>query len=292
MKINLKFLSICIASMLVATSAVFGQPVLGESGTTESGAPTVEREIPRDDVYERHIIEDKRLLTYDHLREADVFWEKRIWRVIDVREKMNKPFVYPELPFINVLLESAIGDEITLYSTIDDKFTTPLTIDEVSSIGTSVDTIITFDPDTYEEKIKIVRNDLNWEDIKRFRLKEVWFFDEETSTLQVRVLGIAPLKEEFDDNGNFKFEYPMFWAYYPDCREVLAKNYAFNPMNDAQRMSWEDIMEMRYFASYIMKESNVYDRRIQDYKAGIDILFEAEKIKEGIFNFEHDLWTF
>jgi hypothetical protein len=36
----------------------------------------------------------------------------------------------------------------------------------------------------------------------------------------------------------------------------------------------------------------VYDRRIQDYKSGIDILFEGENIKGTIFNFEHDLWQY
>ena len=61
------------------------------------------------------------------------------------------------------------------------------------------------------------------EDIKRYRLKEVWFFDSRTSTLGVRILGIAPLKEEYDDNGNFKYERPLFWAYYPQCRELLAR---------------------------------------------------------------------
>jgi hypothetical protein len=57
-------------------------------------------------------------------------------------------------------------------------------------------------------------------------------------------------------------------------------------------MSWEDIMEMRYFSSYIYKESNVYDRRLQDYLSGVDLLLEADKIKNEIFSFEHDLWSF
>lgn len=211
---------------------------------------------------------------------------------MDVREKMNKPFVYPEDPFINIILDAAKDEKITLYSTIDDKFTEPLDPNEASTIGVSVDTIITFDPETFEEQLKVVRNELNWEDIKRFRIKEVWFFDEETSTMQVRILGIAPLREVYDDQGNFKYEQPMFWAYYPELRDVLARKAAFNPLNDATRMSWEDIFEMRYFSSYIYKESNVYDRRIQDYMTGVDILLESEKIKNEIFNFEHDLWSY
>jgi hypothetical protein len=36
----------------------------------------------------------------------------------------------------------------------------------------------------------------------------------------------------------------------------------------------------------------VYDRRIQDYKTGIDALLEADKIKDGMFHFEHDLWEY
>ncbi len=258
---------------------------------TEASDPD-DAKTPLDGVYERTTIEEKRILPYDHIREADVFWEKRIWRVIDVREKINKPFVNPERPFVKIIMDAAEDEKITLYSVLDDKFQNPLTADEAASIGASVDTIITFDPETFKEEIKVVRNELNVNDIKRFRLKEVWFFDEETSTMQVRILGIAPLREVYDDNDNFRYEQPLFWAYYPELRKVLAKEAAFNIKNDAARMSWEDIFEMRYFSSYIFKQSNVYDRRIQDYKTGMDILLEAERIKESIFEFEHDLWSY
>ena len=291
MKVNLKFVFLgLIACMLLATTAMFAQPD-PKPTKTEASDPD-DADTPLDGVYERTTIEEKRILPYDHIREADVFWEKRIWRVIDVREKINKPFTNPEMPFIQILMEAAQEGNITLYSVLDDKFKNPLTVDEASSIGASVDTIITFDPETFKEEEKIVRNELNWEDVKRYRVKEVWFFDEETSTMQVRILGIAPLREVYDDNDNFRYEQPLFWVYYPELRETIAREPAFNPFNDAVRMSWEDIFEMRYFSSYIFKESNVYDRRIQDYKTNMDILLEAEKIKESIFEFEHDLWSY
>lgn len=245
-----------------------------------------------DGIVEKTIISETPPLRYDHIREADVFWEKKIWRVLDVREKMNKPFVYPESPFVNIILEAAQTGEITVYHPIDDKFTTPLSQKEAQNIGVSIDTTEVFDPVTFEPKLVITRNVLNWEDIKRFRIKEVWFFDEETSTMQVRIIGIAPLREVFDDQGNFKYEQPMFWAYYPELRNALAREPAMNPLNDASRMSWDDIFEMRYFSSYIYKESNVYDRRLQDYVSGVDLLLEADKIKNEIFSYEHDLWSF
>ena len=154
------------------------------------------------------------------------------------------------------------------------------------------DTITTFDPDTFEERIMVVNDEFNPEDVKRFRLKEVWYFDEESSTLRVRILGIAPLKEDYDENGNIRFEYPMFWVHYPHIRKYLAGEKAFNPLNNSHRMTWEHLMESRFFASYIVKASNVHDRRIEDYKSGTDALYEGLKIEESILNFEHDLWSF
>ncbi len=288
MKIALKIFALCFFGLFVFANTAFGQ--VPEAVKTE--ASELDEDGPLDDIVEKRIIDERRVLPYQPLREADIFWERRIWRVIDIREKMNLPFAYPEMPFFTILMDAAVNNDITVYSTEDDKFTAQLQPDEVASMGATVDTVITFDPETYEEQIQIVRNELNPEDVKRFRIKEVWFFDEETATLQVRILGIAPLIDVKDDNGNFKYEKPMFWAYYPECREILARHQVFNVGNDASPNTWEDLFEMRFFSSYIYKESNVHDFRLQDYLSGVDLLMEAEKIKQEIFNFEHDLWSY
>ncbi len=260
-----------------------------ESGETQDD----DKYVPLNDIVEKRLIKERRVLPYQPLREADIFWEKRIWRVIDVREKMNKPFVYPKRYFFNILMDGVMDETLTAYGINDnDDFSETLSKDEAAALVSEVDTFVSFDPETYEETIEVAYNDLNPEDIKRFRIKEVWFFDEETSTLQVRILGIAPLKEEYDDQGNFLYELPMFWIYYPDAREALAREQAFNSGNDNAPMNWHDIFEMRFFSSYIYKESNVYDRRLQDYLQGVDLLLESEKIRLEIFNFEHDLWEF
>ncbi len=286
MKIALKLFMLCLLGLVTVTNPAFGQ--VPDEVRTEAS----DYDAPLDDVVEKRLIEERRVLPYQPIREADIFWEKRIWRVIDIREKMNLPFAYPEKPFFTILMDAAVNGDITVYSTEDDKFTNRLQSDEVASMGATVDTVITFDPETYEEQIQIVRNEINPEDVKRFRIKEVWFFDSETSTLEVRILGIAPLLDVKDENGNFKYEKPMFWAYYPECREIFARNKVFNVGNDASPNTWEDLFEMRYFASYIFKESNVHDLRLQDYLSGVDLLMEADKIKQEIFNFEHDLWSY
>jgi gliding motility associated protien GldN len=295
-----KWFAACLMVCLCAVS-LFAQtpeepvavPVDASTTPTEASDPDQPVDKPLDDIVKKELVGAHRVLPYPSIREADIFFEKRIWRIIDVREKMNQPFVYPEDPFFKMLSDAATKGDIRVYSTEDDKFTKQLTPDEVTAKLFSVDTAVTFDPETYEEKIAVVRNETNWEDVKRFRLKEVWYFDKQKSELRVRILGIAPLIDVKDNNGNFRYESPMFWVYYPDCRELLARHKAFNLTgNDAAPMTWEDVMEMRYFASYIYKESNVFDRKIEAYSNGVDRLVEGDKIRQEIFNFEHDLWSY
>ena len=63
--------------------------------------------------------------------------------------------------------------------------------------------------------------------------------------------------------------------------------------NDAQRISFDDLFMQRRFGSVIFGESNVFDdRQINEYTVGKSTLFEAERIKCELFNFEHDLWEY
>jgi len=246
----------------------------------------------RDDIVDRSLMTERKVLAYPPLREADIFWEKRIWRVVDFREKMNQTFTYPEAPFFLLLTDAAMQGEVQVYSAEDDKFTYPLSMDDLEGVLFSTDTIIVFNPETFVEEIKVIRNEINWEDVKRLRIKEQWFFDENTSSLQVRILGIAPLIDVKGENGEFRYEKPLFWAHYPALRPVLARSKVFNPLNDGALTSWEDLFERRFFASHIFKQSNVRDDRLENIYSGVDRLLEADKIKQEIFNFEHDLWSY
>jgi len=129
-------------------------------------------------------------------------------------------------------------------------------------------------------------------DIVQYKIKEDWFFDKERSVLDVRIIGIAPVIYSRDNNGNITGTEELFWLYFPECRYVFQNFFVQSRNNDSQRMSFDDLFWKRMFQSYIEKESNIYDREIDTYKAGVNALLESEKIKEKIFRFEHDLWSF
>jgi hypothetical protein len=46
------------------------------------------------------------------------------------------------------------------------------------------------------------------------------------------------------------------------------------------------------FNSYAYKISNVYDRQSYSFLKDIDILLEADKIKNELFIMEHDMWSY
>jgi gliding motility associated protien GldN len=253
----------------------------------------IESPQPLDDITTRDVMKDRVTLPYQPLREADILWERRIWRVVDVREKMNLPFSAPESPLFKVLSDAALAGELNVYSTEDDKFSKRLNPSDIRSLLYRRDTIIVFEPEDYTEEVKIVENETNWEDVKRFRIKESWFFDTKTSTLRSRILGIAPIIDVKDENGNFKYEMPLFWMYYPAARPMLAQHKAItHGENYSATTTWEDIFEKRYFASYITKENNVQDLRLQDMYSGLDLLMESDKIKNELFAREHDMWSY
>ena len=246
-----------------------------------------------DDVVQRTLVEQTRVLEYEPLRELDVLWEKRIWRIIDTREKMNLGFRHPEKPFFSILKDLAENGDIRVFR--DERFREPLGISDLGNILNRVDTTVVYDPETYEEQIKITQNPIDPEAITRYRVKEVWFFDKKTSQVKVRILGIAPVKDEYDEStGEFKYSIPLFWTYYPKARYFLAKERVYNDFNDIAPMSWHDLFESRFFASYIYKASNKLDLRLQDMypNSDYDVLLESDKIKQELFNWEHDLWTY
>jgi gliding motility associated protien GldN len=141
---------------------------------------------------------------------------------------------------------------------------------------------------------------LNPDEIVKFRVKEDWVFDRESSRLFCRIIGIAPLKTVVGVDKKTELGVtPLFWIYYPDIRPTLTKYEVYNPKNMGQsRMTWEELFESRMFNSYIVKSTmdNPLNKMLRmlypGEKNGILRLLEGENLKEKIFNYEQDLWSY
>jgi gliding motility associated protien GldN len=271
--------------------------VLGLLPSGKAGAQIINGAFKRQDVYQ------KKPMPIPMVREADVLWSQMIWRIIDVREKINQPLYFPTKPaegltnLSSLLLKGIESGQITAYDARnDDDFKTPMTMAEVkAAFGAQTVTREVQNFDTGEMETRTIEGEIRLEEIKQFMIKEEWYFDKQNSRLQVRIVGICPIQEFYrsDVEGSPLQRRKVFWVYYPEARELLAANMVFNPYNDARKMTFDDLFIKRYFNSYIVQESNVYNNRtISQYLSGKDAMLESKMIEDKIFNYEQDLWEY
>jgi gliding motility associated protien GldN len=270
---------------------------------------TPRRSLRNDAAIELNLVKDRTPLAYEHIREDDAVYRQRVWRELDVHEKMNLPFVYKanedngNQRFISILLNLVKSGEVTAFdATADDRFTTPMTFKQIAENLVGKPTTIQIpdfanDPDGSKGLLKdtTIVQVFNPDMVERYEIKEEWVFDKESSRMYVRILGIAPEKTILEPDGSVRAVVPIFWVYYPDLRPSLAKYEAYNGKNFGARMSWEELFESRMFASRIIKSTidNPGDQFINNYiKDPILDLLEGDNIKDKIFNYEQDLWSY
>ncbi len=290
--------------------------------------PNTDVPIKMNDVYDKQHHTNRANVMLAPLREADVMWSRKIWREIDLRQTQNMPLYYPQAKsakdrtldrynLFDVLYRAALGedgrdgDRIRVFGNAewDDEFQKmPMTKAEIedevlgpfAEVGNILETWDGLDSvdvnnnpvyDDPERKAKFDKRD-----VKKWLIKEQWFFDKQRSVMDVRIIGLCPVVDKRADGSTGELtgeETRLFWFYFPETRTVLKNSLAFNlAKNEAENKTFEDIFMKRQFASTITKEGNVMDRSISDYMIGLDAVLEAQRIKENIFNIEHDLWEY
>jgi len=291
------------AVLAIWTYSISAQSQVNTS-VTPGNAPMITAYTPSTDIYKSEtIIPEKKPVPYSYLREADAAWAKDIWRTIDLRQRMNMPLRYPlegsmsdgeRYSLFGLLMEGIKSEEITPYeynpiTSWKDPFSKVTTLEEIyrNSGGDSI----------FDDEGNFERMGQGMTDILQIQLQEEWVFDKQTSTMIVRIVALAPVYyERYDEFGQpYPSPHPRipFIVHFPQCRRLFATHSVYNPNNDAQAISFDDLFMQRRFASTIIGESNVFGNRlIADYKLGQDVLLEAERIKEELFIEEHDLWEY
>lgn len=265
-------------------------------------APAAFGQTVLDGAYIREHAATRRTVPYVHLREGDVQWHRRVWRTIDLRQKLNLALHYPAVPtngrksLFDAIMSAVREGGVNVYHPgvllQDDDFRRVMTTDERTNLLERSDTVQTASLENPDSTISVVTTtSLTSDQVTRFRLKEDWHFDKQRGKVDIRIIGLAPMREVRSESGEVLGHAPLFWLYYPELRYYLANQEVFSSGNEAQRITFEQLFTKRRFASTIDKVSNVHDRGSSAYLAGVDALLVGERIKHDLFAYEHDLWN-
>lgn len=251
---------------------------------------------------ESELIENgKKAFEFPYVREADVVWAHRVWRVIDFKEKINQVFYYPTLPdqgrknLFTILDEALTEGRIRGFET--DMFEKEVNWEETKADLGGTEIISKWEQDIDGNDIETfdtITISLKPEDITMMRIKEDWFIDKNRSVEDVRIIGFALIYMQQKEEGTPPVPMSLAWIRYndPEVRELLANSEVYNMDNDRARRSYDDIFRKRIFSSYVIRESNDFNRWIENYASGIDAIMESQRIEDYLFEMEEDMWEY
>lgn len=118
---------------------------------------------------------------------------------------------------INWIFENAYSGKLSVY----DYFNQPLSPEEIRSAGTDT-LLLTLKRITepFEEYDTTIVKKLDKRDINKVRFLEVWYFDKNKKAIEKKVLAIAPVREKYDEQGNFLANEPLFWLYFNNPKNI------------------------------------------------------------------------
>ena len=228
------------------------------------------------DYYQRSLTWEQRPQELTYVREADVYWGKLLWRIIDVREKENQYFYFPVNPegvrgrknLAYVLWDAILAGEIELFE--DDELKIPLDCAKVIDRATRSDTV---QMEVYDSLGMMVM-------AESF---DMWIYPKCKN-------GYARFFRETEFMGTV----PLFWV--PmlslQTRVLLAKKEAYCAENYVHLPTWEYVFNSFMYSSFITREDNVWNRAIHDYLTGEDAILESQRIEEEIMNISLDMWEY
>ena len=309
-----------LALVLICLSSVSFAQVIGseEGGATAPAAANNAKAIrkPVDRPWSEQNVADNKPVALQYISQDYLYEATFIWRVLDLREKMNHPLYFPteergnRRSLMQVVLNALDSSE---------ENPTPLMVFTNEFVNVPVSPAELKNSMGETKRIEII-NDwgevigdsvvfLPWsaKDVFQYVIKECCFIDNQRSMLDYRIMAICPMfwyepqtdavQEESEDDmpavTNRRWR-QFSWIDYEMFRPFMAKNEAFNMSNFAQNRTFDDVFLQRRFASFIKAESNVYnDREINHYIVnGLDQILESERIKEQIRQDENDMWEY
>ncbi|MBQ7280398.1 MAG: gliding motility protein GldN [Bacteroidales bacterium] len=266
------------------------------------------------DYYKKENFQGRKAIPYAYLRESDVVWETAIWRSVDFREKFNQFFYFPtsitdntqgRINIANTLMRAWENGDIEAFKDDDLKVPADFAV-QTKALGEPVVSEVKVED---EDGMLVGTGDFNYdtlpysiENIFGMKLKEFWYIEKQDTRQKVRIVALSLVYNRCVTRGGTDGaeeertcrSYDVAWFPMNDMRvrNVLVKANAYDERNNAAQRSYDDVFIDRYFDSYVVRESNRFNRTIASYTVGEDAILLSQEIENRIFDIESDMWEY
>lgn len=285
-----------IIGLLVAVVASHSSTSAQEATVRRAGEPRVKQAsgaTPESSLSQR-ALEQSRLLS----RDTDhVNWRRTVYRYLDLTDERNAALYYPTTSteqaqnLFTKLFRLIATEQIKGYEYIDG----PEVFDQKHELKFK-DLLDRFRISYTEGRGKgnaryeVALPDVPSSEVKAYYLKETWYFDQRTSTYDVKVEAICPILYDLGDYGEVPM--PLFWLPYEVIRPHLsAQPVMLSSYNNVASATLDDFFRLKMYHGEIIKTQNLLNRSLAQYATTPDSLkAERKRIEGELSKFEQNLF--
>jgi gliding motility associated protien GldN len=227
-------------------------------------------------------------------------WMRVIYRQLDMLKEKNAPLYYPVTPMggmanlFTTMFQLASEGKLPIYQyhdgfeVFDDA--NLMNFKELLDRFEIMYETVPGSNNSNQQRFVINESDVPSEEVKSFYVKEAWYFDQNNSVYDVKILAICPIITRNMDIGDQTT--PLFWVPYEDIRPYVSKNYIMTSnLNNAKTFTVDDYFRRRMFEGEIIKTENLMNLPLQAYISSPDSMhIEQDRIEGELLAFERSLW--
>ena len=231
----------------------------------------------------------------------NVVWLREIYRELDLKQEKNGPLYFPVEPIDNrinlfTLIFNLLAEgKINAYEYLDGRevFTDQYRVDFKKILNTY--------GILYEEKFtrssknpvySVHESDIPSNEVLGFYIKEMWYFDQSSSTFDSQITALCPRLFRVGDWGGEAVPHPLFWIAYEDLRpylsqvQIMTSNY-----NNVLNSTYNDYFRQRLYKGDIYKTTNLANLALMHYCPTDSLMqLEQKRIENELIAFEKSLW--
>ena len=226
-------------------------------------------------------------------------WMRVITRELDLTNEKNAPLYFPVQEqngmknLFTTLFMLASESKIDVYNYLMD--TESFEDDNILSFKEMLGKF-----EIYHEEIPagggnparyvINSSDVPSQQVRSLYIKEAWYFDQNNSIYDVKILAICPIAFVPSDIGEQR--QPMFWVKYEDVRPYVKNSYIMTSnINNAKTFTIDDFFRRRMYDGEIVKTENMMNLAMMQLYPDPDTMkIEQQRIEDQLTNFNDSLW--